>query len=1045
MNAPLKAHAIEDLLVHSSWLRTLALRLLRDVAEAEEFVQETWLKALAKPPRKDIPIQPWLARVLRNAICEDRRGRGRRREREHRAAREEALPSTSEIVSDFENQTVLAQLVLGLDEPYKSSVLLRYYEGLPAVEIARRMDIPAGTARWRISEGLSRLKDELDRHHEGNRLAWCSAFAPLAGVDRTATASAAGATAGATAGAIAGATAFTLGILTMKPLLSIGVALLGVLIYTLIADPFAIGSGAEAPEVFEQAAANSSGAESPDGTESTQYTTAERALAATRQAVLAPESKLHIIGRTIDEYGSAIPEAQATFLAKEERSTDSEGGFEFDVDRPRYFGNHSIRISAAGYATTRVPFVVKADGSELDLDLGDIVLAPGGVVTGWVRDASGVGLEGAEVLALSPSSTNSESHFAKKHTHSALAHVRSDAAGRFVLSGVPVGFVDIWAQQATLFSDCRRGVTVEKRSETADISLTLREIPSGSTVAGIVLDPDGEPVPYARLKIIQLLKHGGATHSMNADAEGRFLFEEELDRPITIVASSAQRSRAKLKHHRAMVERVEPGTRDLVLQLAKPRWIEIIAYDEQGHVVPVDRVVSASHHPIANGGRTTTFDEPHVKQAENSISIACPGRRFELLIEKTGYQTLETGSMEPADVGARIEVMLERLLTLRGNVTRNDEPVAGVLLQLYTVVPSYADYAIERFPLLWQKEDSKGTITNANGRFSLPFLPEKPNHGQLNHGRTFVLRASKVGFAPTFSQEFSLDAAPYPEELTIDLPVGGSIQGRVLLPGGASPRGTFIGVSNGDGELKAQRVGADGVFSFDHLTPGGWLVQRMETEYGFGDGMGGGGTNSTQELAPVSWSCQVKDAKVTKFDLDLRLPTRAQLRGKVLVDGKGPGPWRASLTALSRRSRHLDAWIPKATSLDPNGAFELAGAPPGDYLLMIVAPGRSGIRMVQKLRLTVGDQSVHTELTLAPLSGRLESKLDGKDLLHVHETPGGTSIRTPIHTSATGTFELRVPVGKGAIVTGPSLRMELPAPLRKLDIPPSGARAVLLD
>lgn len=36
-------------------------------------------------------------------------------------------------------------------------------------EIARAQGIPAGTVRWRLSEGLRRLRAQLDEAHGGNR------------------------------------------------------------------------------------------------------------------------------------------------------------------------------------------------------------------------------------------------------------------------------------------------------------------------------------------------------------------------------------------------------------------------------------------------------------------------------------------------------------------------------------------------------------------------------------------------------------------------------------------------------------------------------------------------------------------------------------------------------------------------------------------------------------------------------------------------------------------------------------------------------------
>jgi hypothetical protein len=46
-------------------------------------------------------------------------------------------------------------------------VTLRYLEGLSAAQIARRERIPAGTVRWRLKEGLDRLRARLDRTSGG--------------------------------------------------------------------------------------------------------------------------------------------------------------------------------------------------------------------------------------------------------------------------------------------------------------------------------------------------------------------------------------------------------------------------------------------------------------------------------------------------------------------------------------------------------------------------------------------------------------------------------------------------------------------------------------------------------------------------------------------------------------------------------------------------------------------------------------------------------------------------------------------------------------
>jgi len=42
---------------------------------------------------------------------------------------------------------LVADEVVRLDEPYRSTIVLRYFEELTSPEIARRLDVPEGTVR----------------------------------------------------------------------------------------------------------------------------------------------------------------------------------------------------------------------------------------------------------------------------------------------------------------------------------------------------------------------------------------------------------------------------------------------------------------------------------------------------------------------------------------------------------------------------------------------------------------------------------------------------------------------------------------------------------------------------------------------------------------------------------------------------------------------------------------------------------------------------------------------------------------------------------
>ena len=185
--APPPPDDLEALLLHADWLRRLATCLVHDGAEADDLVQETWMAALRSPPEAGRPPRPWLARVVRNVVLMRQRSAGRRhaREREVPAAGMAAgtvnagTVSADVVLERLELQRVVVALANELEEPFRTAVVLRFFEGREPAEIARREGIPAGTVRWRVSEGLRRLRLRLDEAHGGRREAWRALVLPL--------------------------------------------------------------------------------------------------------------------------------------------------------------------------------------------------------------------------------------------------------------------------------------------------------------------------------------------------------------------------------------------------------------------------------------------------------------------------------------------------------------------------------------------------------------------------------------------------------------------------------------------------------------------------------------------------------------------------------------------------------------------------------------------------------------------------------------------------------------------------------------------------
>ncbi|MHC4972967.1 MAG: sigma-70 family RNA polymerase sigma factor [Planctomycetota bacterium] len=171
---------LEALLVHEPLVRGLARSLLRGDARVDDVVQETWVAALKGGPRQPASLRAWLAAVARNVAYSVRRRDAARRRIEHGAARREPLPSVAEIAAKEDIRKRVLDALLDLDEPYRTALLLRYYEDLPPREIAKRLEIPVETARTRVKRGLQQLRGRLDTDHGGDRRAWAVALVPLA-------------------------------------------------------------------------------------------------------------------------------------------------------------------------------------------------------------------------------------------------------------------------------------------------------------------------------------------------------------------------------------------------------------------------------------------------------------------------------------------------------------------------------------------------------------------------------------------------------------------------------------------------------------------------------------------------------------------------------------------------------------------------------------------------------------------------------------------------------------------------------------------------
>jgi RNA polymerase sigma factor (sigma-70 family) len=157
----------EELLAQLDWLTALARHLARDQELADDVSQDACLIALQQRPADPSKLRSWLAQVVRNLLRQRVRDEDSRRLREQARVDASVSESAYALVERIALQRELASLVLDLEEPYRSTVVLRFYAGLPLREIARLHGSSVTVVHERLRKALTRVRRRLDRSAGG--------------------------------------------------------------------------------------------------------------------------------------------------------------------------------------------------------------------------------------------------------------------------------------------------------------------------------------------------------------------------------------------------------------------------------------------------------------------------------------------------------------------------------------------------------------------------------------------------------------------------------------------------------------------------------------------------------------------------------------------------------------------------------------------------------------------------------------------------------------------------------------------------------------
>src|SRR3954453_4453652 len=150
-------------LVHqvSDSLYAVAQRILRDPGLAEDALQNALVLAWRRLPklRETDRFEAWIHRILVHA-CYDESQRARQWRTDIRVLPMDG-PSTPDGSSSVADRDELERAFRQLTLEQRAVFVLHHYVGLPLVEVAELLEIPAGTARSRLHYAIAGLRQAL--------------------------------------------------------------------------------------------------------------------------------------------------------------------------------------------------------------------------------------------------------------------------------------------------------------------------------------------------------------------------------------------------------------------------------------------------------------------------------------------------------------------------------------------------------------------------------------------------------------------------------------------------------------------------------------------------------------------------------------------------------------------------------------------------------------------------------------------------------------------------------------------------------------------
>lgn len=151
---------------------SFALRMLGDREQAEELLQEVYLRAWRRATRFTDArgsLISWLLSITHNMAIDELRKQQRRPQKQHAEYPHELMVSLRDESISMDSHAILTErreavriAINELPPPQREVLELAYFNGLTQREISDLLDVPLGTIKTRMRLALRKLQESAD-------------------------------------------------------------------------------------------------------------------------------------------------------------------------------------------------------------------------------------------------------------------------------------------------------------------------------------------------------------------------------------------------------------------------------------------------------------------------------------------------------------------------------------------------------------------------------------------------------------------------------------------------------------------------------------------------------------------------------------------------------------------------------------------------------------------------------------------------------------------------------------------------------------------